>query len=243
MDEGALELRWFLLGGWPKGILGGLALNVSIAFGAFAGSFLIGHVLALGRMSREKWLRWPSVAYIELVRSVPLLIVLFWFYFSLPILLGTSPSPALSALIALTAYASAYQAEIIRAGITGISRGQIEAARSLGLSRMATLMQVVLAQSHRKMLPTYASYFTSLFKDSSALYILGLVELMQAGLILSERRPDQMLRVYLVVGSLFFIVCFSASQMGRYLEHRFSPRAAATRSRYARPAQPVSITP
>lgn len=241
MAEGSIELRWLLLGGWPKGMFGGLALNVSISLAAFLGSFVFGHVLALGRLSRTRWLRWPATAYIEIIRSVPLLIVLFWFYFSLPIILGTSPSPVLAALFALTAYASAYQAEIIRAGISSVSYGQIEAARSLGLSRMATLTQVVLSQSHRKMLPTYASYFTSMFKDSSALYILGLVELMQAGLIMSERHPDQMMRIYFSVGGLFFIVCFSASQMGRYLERRFSPRSVMSRPRYAGPLRPASI--
>jgi polar amino acid transport system permease protein len=221
--DNLINLRWFLLGGFPSGVLGGLALNVLIALIAFVASFLLGHLLALGRLSRPRILRWPCTAYIELVRSVPLLIVLFWFYFSIPILLGTAPSPIVAALVALSAYGAAYQAEYIRAGIAAVGRGEREAARSLGLSRMATLFHVVLAQAHRKMLPTYASYFTSLFKDSSALYILGLVELMQAGLIVAERAPSKMLQVYLTVGTLFFVVCFTASRAAKYLERRLAP--------------------
>jgi len=220
--DSVINLRWLLLGSFPEGVLGGLALNVLVAVVAFVASFVIGHGLALGRLSRLAPLRWACTAYIELVRSVPLLIVLFWFYFSIPILLHTTPSPIWSALIALSAYAAAYQAEYIRTGIGSVAPGEVEAARSLGLSRSATWRHVVLAQAHRKMLPTYASYFTSMFKDSSVLYIVGLVELMQAGLIVAERHPGQMLRVYLTLGSLFFIVCWTASRLGRLLESRLA---------------------
>lgn len=238
-----INLRWFLLGGFPSGVLGGLALNLFIALFAFGASFALGHLLALGRLSRSRWLRWPCTAYIELVRSVPLLIVLFWFYFSIPILLGTAPSPILAALVALSAYGSAYQAEYIRAGISAVGRGEREAARSLGLSRTATLFHVVLAQAHRKMLPTYASYFTSMFKDTSALYILGLVELMQAGLIVAERAPSKMLQVYLTVGSLFFIVCFLASRAAKYLERRLAPREHATSESDSTPPAALQANP
>jgi polar amino acid transport system permease protein len=225
--DSVINLRWLLLGSFPEGVIGGLALNVMVALAAFAASFVLGHGLALGRLSRLPALRWACTAYIELVRSVPLLIVLFWFYFSIPILLKTTPSPIWSALIALTAYAAAYQAEFIRAGINAVAAGEVEAARSLGLSRSATWLHVVLAQAHRKMLPTYASYFTSMFKDSSVLYIVGLVELMQAGLIVAERHPGRMLQVYLTIGSLFFVVCWTASRVGRFLEWRLAPKQPA----------------
>ncbi|WP_157264176.1 amino acid ABC transporter permease [Azohydromonas aeria] len=219
------QLQWLLLGSFRQGMLGGLALNLAVACVAFAASFVLGHLLALGRTSSTRWLRWPCIAYVEAVRSVPLLIVLFWFYFSLPILFATTPSPVLSAVLALTAYASAYQAENIRAGINAVAPGDVEAARSLGLSRWTILLRIVLAQAHRRMLPTHASYFTSLFKDSSALYIVGLVEVMQAGLIVAERHPGRMLQVYLTVGALFFTVCWTASRAARLIEARMeSPK-------------------
>jgi His/Glu/Gln/Arg/opine family amino acid ABC transporter permease subunit len=221
--DDVINLRLFLLGTFPEGVIGGLGLNLMIALASFATSFLVGHLLAFGRLSRVTPLRWACTAYIELIRSVPLLIVLFWFFFSIPILLNTTPSPIWTAWIALSAYASAYQAEYIRAGIQSVAQGEIEAARSLGLRAGAVWMQVVLPQAHRRMLPTYASYFTSMFKDSSALYLLGLVDLMQMGLITAERHPGQMLQVYLTVGSLFFIVCWTGSRLGRYLEWRLSP--------------------
>jgi polar amino acid transport system permease protein len=226
--DNVINLHWLLLGSFPRGVIGGLALNVGVAVAAFSASFAIGHALALGRVSRLPVLRWLCTAYVELMRSVPLLIVLFWFYFSLPILFQTTPSPVWSALFALSAYGAAYQAEYIRAGILAVSAGEVEAARSLGLSRSAILLRVVLAQAHRKMLPTYASYFTSMFKDSSVLYIVGLVELMQAGLIVAERHPARMLEVYLTVAGLFFTVCWTASRLGRFLEWRLAAKEPFT---------------
>ena len=222
--DSVINLRLFLIGTFPEGLIGGLGLNILIALVAFVVSFLVGHLLALGRMSRITPLRWLCAAYIEAVRSVPLLIVLFWFFFSIPILLNTTPSPVWTALVALSAYASAYQAEYIRSGIQSVTVGEVEAARSLGLSAAAVWLQVVLPQAHRRMLPTYASYFTSLFKDSSVLYLLGLVDLMQTGLIVAERHPGQMLQAYGTVACLFFIVCWSGSRLGTYLEWKLAPR-------------------
>ena len=222
--DNVINLRFFLIGTFPEGLIGGLGLNIMVAIVSFIASFLLGHLLAVGRMSRIAPLRWICTAYIELVRSVPLLIILFWFFFSIPILLHTQPSPVLTALIALSAYASAYQAEYIRSGIKSVAAGEIEAARSLGLSAIAVWLYVVLPQAHYRMLPTYASFFTSMFKDTSVLYLLGLVELMQTGLIVAERHPGQMLNAYLTVGSLFFIVCWTGSRLGKYLEWKFAPR-------------------
>ena len=224
--DSVINLRLFLVGTFPQGLIGGLGLNIMVALVSFIASFLIGHLLALGRMSAIGPLRWACTAYIELVRSVPLLIVLFWFFFSIPILLHVTPSPVWTALVALTAYASAYQAEFIRSGIQSVARGEIEAARSSGLTAMAIWRYVVLPQAHRRMLPSYASYFTSIFKDSSALYLLGLVDLMQTGIITAERHPGQMLQAYLTVGGLFFIVCWSGSRLGQYIEFKQENRHA-----------------
>ncbi len=223
MFDSVMPLKLYLIGSFPQGLIGGLALNVAVALLAFIASFCLGHLLALGRLSRHPALRLACGAYVELVRAVPLLIVLFWFFFLIPVLLRITPSPLLTALIALTAYASAYQAEYIRSGIQSVAAGEIEAARSLGLSPLATWLRVVLPQAHRRMLPTYASYFTSLFKDTSVLYLVGLVDLMQTGLIAAERHPGRMLQAYATVGALFFIVCWLGSRMASGLERWLTP--------------------
>lgn len=233
-----MDLRLFLIGTFPEGVIGGLGLNLMIACSAFITSFLLGHMLAVGRLSRLAPLRWACTGYIELVRSVPLLIVLFWFFFAVPILLKTPASPVWTALIALTAYGAAYQAEYIRSGIRSVAAGEIEAARSLGLSAANVWLQVILPQAHRRMLPTYASYFTSMFKDSSALYLVGLVDLMQTGLIAAERNPDRMLQSYLTVGGLFFIVCWLGTRAGKFLEWKFALRDPGSAGSSTHPPSP-----
>lgn len=243
LTEHLPEIRLFLTGGFTGAFPGGLALNITVALCAFTGSFVLAHPLAVARCSSSRIARLTATAYIELVRSIPLLMVLFWFYFGLPILFASSPSPLLSAVFALTFYATAYQAEYIRSGIQSTARGQIDAARSLGFSRIQTLLRVSLPQAHKKMLPCYASYFISLFKDTSALYILGLVDLMQAGLISVERAPARMLEVYLTVGALFFTVCFlaslAASKLERYVRARKGPFSGNV-NRVARSVHPFS---
>jgi len=240
MFDRGMPLQLYLLGNFPEGLLGGLALNVLVALVAFSGSFCLGHGLALGRLSRHRVLRLACGAYVELVRAVPLLIVLFWFFFLMPILLQVALPPLMTALIALTAYASAYQAEFIRTGIRSVAPGEIEAARSLGLSPLATWLRVVLPQAHRHMLPTYASYFTSLFKDTSVLYLVGLVDLMQTGLIAAERAPGRMLEAYATVGALFFIVCWLGSRLASALERWLSPNThpAARKAQRPHPSTP-----
>ena len=214
-------MKLYLLGGFPNGMLGGLALNLLVALIAFGASFVVGHLLALGRLSGVRVIRAAATGYVEIIRAMPLLMVVFWFYFSLPLLFGAQIPPLIAALIALGSYAAAYQAEIIRAGIQTVNAGEIEAAGALGLSRLQQLRIIVLPQVYRKMLPCFASYFVSLFKDTSVLYIVGLVDLMQTGLIAAERAPSRMLSVYLTVGSLFFIVCFIASRAAAYLEKHY----------------------
>lgn len=214
-------MKLYLLGGFPETMIGGLALNLLVAILAFAASFVLGHLLALGRLSRIHLVRGAAATYVEVVRAIPLLMVVFWFYVSLPVLFGTGVSPLLAALTALGGYAAAYQAEIVRAGIQAVNQGEVDAARALGLSRLQLLGEIILPQVYRKMLPCFASYFVSLFKDTSVLYVVGLVDLLQTGLIAAERAPSRMLSAYLTVGSLFFIVCFTASRAASYLERRF----------------------
>jgi polar amino acid transport system permease protein len=213
-------MKLYLLGGFPESMIGGLALNLLVAVLAFGASFVLGHVLAFGRLSRIRIVRLAATSYVEIVRAIPLLMVVFWFYFSLPVLFGTGVPPLVAALVALSGYAAAYQAEIVRAGIQAVNRGEIEAAQSLGLSRFQRLREVILPQAYTKMLSCFASYFVSLFKDTSVLYVVGLVDLLQIGLIAAERAPSQMPSAYLTMGLLFFIVCFTASQAASYLERR-----------------------
>lgn len=230
--------NFYLLGAYPKGQIGGLALNIILAVLSLCISFIFGVLLGYSRLSSRRYIRYPCIAYIELVRSTPLIMIIFWFYFFLPYLVGRDISLFGSAVISLSVYASAYQAEIVRAGIMAIPCGQLESALTTGMSRYQSMRHIVLPQAFRMMLPSFVSFFNSLFKDTSVTYIIGIIELTQAGIIVSQREPNKMYAAYLCVATGYFVICFSLSRLARRLEKRIgvfdleSYRPEATRDEF-----------
>ncbi|UCD35118.1 MAG: amino acid ABC transporter permease [Nitrospiraceae bacterium] len=218
--EQLANLNFYLLGSYPRGSLGGLALNIIMALLAICLSFVFGVLLGYSRLSCRRYVKFPCIAYIETVRSTPLIMIIFWFYFFLPYLFGGNITVFWSAVISLCAYASAYEAEIVRAGIIAVPKGQLEAALSTGLSRYGAMRHVILPQAFKIMVPSFVSFFVSLFKDTSVTYIIGVIELTQAGIIISQRQPDRIFSAYFVVGLGFWIICFSMSRLARRLEKR-----------------------
>jgi polar amino acid transport system permease protein len=212
--------HFYLFGSFPKGDIGGLLLNIILALLAILSSFIFGALLGYSRLSCRPYVKYPCVAYIETVRSTPLIMLIFWFYFFLPYLFGGAITIFWSAVISLSVYASAYEAEIVRAGIIAVPKGQLEAALSTGMSRYRAMRYVVLPQAFRIMVPSFVSFFVSLFKDTSVCYIIGIVELTQAGIIISQRQPDRMYAAYLCMGIGFWLVCFSMSHVARKLEKK-----------------------
>jgi polar amino acid transport system permease protein len=214
------NVSFYLLGPYPNGEIGGLLLNVIMAFLAISISFVFGVVLGYSRLSCRLYIKYPCIAFIEIVRSTPLIMIIFWFYFFLPYLFGGSVTIFWSAVVSLCVYAASYQAEIVRAGIIAVPRGQLEAALSTGLSRYHAMRHIVLPQAFKMMMPSFVSFFVSLFKDTSVTYIIGIIELTQAGIIISQRQPDRMYAAYLSMGIGFWLVCFTMSQLARRLEKR-----------------------
>lgn len=212
--------HFYLLGSFPKGDIGGLFLNLILAFFAILFSFIIGVMLGYSRLSCRLYIKVPCVAYIETVRATPLIMIIFWFYFFLPYIFGGGITIFWSAVIALSVYAAAYEAEIVRAGILAIPKGQLEAALSTGMTRYQSMRHVVLPQAFRIMVPSFVSFFVSLFKDTSVTYIIGVIELTQAGIIISQRQPDRMYAAYLSMAIGFWLVCFSMSRLARRLEKK-----------------------
>ncbi len=214
------NVRFYLLGSYPQGDLGGLLLNITLAVVTISSSFIFGVMLGYSRLSCRIYIKLPSIAYIELIRSTPLIMLIFWFYFFLPYLLGGGISLFWSAVISLSVYAAAYQAEIVRAGIIAVPNGQLEAALASGMSRFQAMKFVILPQAFKIMLPSFVSFFVSLFKETSICFIIGLIELTQTGIIISQRQPDRMYAAYLSMAIGFFVVCFSISHLARMLEKR-----------------------
>lgn len=212
--------KFYLIGAYPVGEIGGLFLNISMAIFSLLISFIIGSILGLGRLSCRRYISYPCSLYIEIIRATPVILIIFWFYFFIPSILGKNISLFWSAVIALSIYATAYQAEIVRAGVLAVQKGQMEAALSCGMTRFQAIKTIILPQAFKIMIPSFVSFFISLFKDTSVTYIIGVIELTQTGIIVSQRQPDKMFAAYLCMAIGYFVVCYSMSHVARVLEKR-----------------------
>ncbi len=213
--------KFYLIGAYPKGPLGGLFINISMAVLCLTISFFVGAIFGFGRLSCRRHISYPCIIYIETIRATPALLLVFWFFFLIPSVLGKNISIFWSAVIALSVYSTAYQAEIVRAGILAVPKGQMEAALSSGMSRVQALTSVILPQAFKIMIPSFVSFFISLFKETSVAYIIGIVELVHIGVIITQRAPNRMFAAYLCMAIGFFVVCYGMSHLARALERRF----------------------
>ena len=211
---------YFLVGQYPNGPLGGLALTVLLAALALLLSLPLGIVLGLARVSPYRAIRWPVTAGVYIVRGVPLLMVIFWAYFFLPSLTGHKTDQFSTMLMALVVFDSVYLAEIVRAGIQGISRGQVEAARSLGFGYLATMRLVVLPQGLRHMLPSLVNQFVATIKATSLGYIIGLTEVSFIAAQINTQVFTQSTAVYTLLALAYFVLCFGLSRCAYWLEQR-----------------------
>jgi His/Glu/Gln/Arg/opine family amino acid ABC transporter permease subunit len=200
---------WIWLGG-------GLLVTLRVAALVVLFSFVTGTLLALGRMSRWRPLHWAAATYIDTIRAVPVFLIIIFVFFGLPNA-GIEVSTATSVTIALTIYATALIAEIIRAGILAVERGQIEAARSLGLSGVQTFLYVVFPQAMKMMVPPLVGQYIILIKHTSIGGVVGLDELLRRTVILYTgfQNPTQSL---IVVAVIYFMLLFGLSMLSRRLE-------------------------
>lgn len=190
------------------------------ALGIFL-SFWLGMLAALGRLSKRAWLHYPAVVYIEAIRGVPLIMVILWFYFFTPVFTGRPLENFSSALVAFVIFYAAYLAEDLRSGIQSVALGQVEAARSTGLSQSQTLRYIVLPQALRNTLPSLVTRFIILFKDTSLAYVIGVRELTHSAYIISQRefRPFEL---YALIAVIYWICTFSMSRFAKRLETRLT---------------------
>ncbi len=219
-----LENYWlyFLVGQFPNGPLGGLALTVLLGGGALLLAMPLGVLLGLARVSHARWLRWPVTALVYVVRGTPLLMVVFWAYFFLPSLTGHKTSQFGTMLAALVIFNGAYLAEIVRAGIQGVPRGQLESAMSLGLSHVSTMRHVVLPQALRNMLPSLVNQFVTTLKETSLGYIIGLSEVSFIASQINIQVLTQPLAIYGIAALTYFLICFGLSRLSYSLEARLN---------------------
>lgn len=199
----------------------GMVLTLQLTALAVGGGLLLGVVLAVIRLSPIKPLAWIAEAYVNFLRSMPLILVIFWFYTLVPKLIGRPVSSFYSVLIAFIMFEAAYYSEIIRAGISSVRRGQISAAMALGLTKMQSMRYVVLPQAIRNMVPVLLTQSIVMLQDTSLVYVVGLRDFLTSAEIVAGRdnRPTEL---YLFVAIVFLVVCFSASRLANQLRRRYA---------------------
>src|SRR5579871_5713587 len=200
-------------------MLRGLELTFVLSGIGLLGSFAVGIVLALLRMSPWWWLRWPAALYIDIMRMIPLIMVIFWVFFLFPILSGRPVPPIFAAAIAFVAFNASYMAEVIRAGIQSVPAGLVDAARSSGMTHLQCMMRIVLPIALKNMLPALVSRLIALLMGTSLAYIIGVTEFFRAANDINNRvfRPYE---IYTFVALVYFCLCYSLSLLGRYVERR-----------------------
>jgi glutamate/aspartate transport system permease protein len=210
----------------------GMTFTVTLTFMAMTGGIIFGTLLAMMRLSSHRLFGLAAGGYVNLMRSVPLVLVIFWFYFLVPYIaawvIGAKQPVAVGAfwscVITFTMFEAAYYSEIMRAGIQSIARGQVAAGQALGLSYWQTMGQVVLPQAFRNMLPVLLTQTIILFQDTSLVYVISVTDFFGAAAKVANR-DYRLVEMYTFVAVIYFIVSFSLS----YLVKRMQSRIAIVR--------------
>ena len=197
----------------------GLTITVLITITGTAIAMCIGLVLAIMRRARTKWISLPAEAFVEFVRATPLLVQLFFLYFGLPVF-GISLSALVTGIIGIGLNYSAYTAEVYRAGIEGVPRGQWEAARALNFSHGQTWVRIILPQAVRKVIPALGNYLIAMFKDTPILASISVLEMLEQAQIVGSEN-FRYLEPMTLVGLLFILVSYPATLLVRRLEVRY----------------------
>ena len=151
---------------------------------------------------------------------MPLILLVFWFYFMIPLFAGKPMPILLSAYLSITIYSAVNQAEIFRSGFVNIGKGQWQVAECTGLSYFQSVVYIILPQTLRMMLPSFVSFFISILKDTSVISIIGVIDLTHIGRMVSQRDPSKLIYSYVVMGVLYFIFCFALSRLAKHIEKK-----------------------
>lgn len=205
-------------------LLVGLGNTLLYTFACIVGGLLVGLLAAFGRLSPLLIVRWPTQLLVEIFRCTPLLVILIWFYYALPALLGIQISALTAGLLALSLYGGSFYGEIIRAGIISIDIGQREAAQALGMRRGDAMRRIILPQALRRMVPPLMNQSILQLKNTSLVSVLALPDLIYQGQLVTHEtyRP---LEVYTTVAVVYFAILFPATLLVQRLERRFDTKA------------------
>jgi glutamate/aspartate transport system permease protein len=211
-------LTWDVLSSF---VLKGLVFSFQLTLIAMVGGIVLGTALALMRLSGKKWLVVPAAAYVNTMRSIPLAMVILWFFLLIPLMTGRPMGAELSAMITFTLFEAAYYSEIMRAGIQSVPKGQVHAGYAVGMTYGQTMQLIVLPQAFRNMLPVLLTQTIILFQDTSLVYAIGAYDMLK-GFEIAGKNFNRPVETYLVAALVYFVICFSLSLLVKRLQNRIA---------------------
>ena len=211
-------LNWNLIQGF---ILKGLWFSITLTIVATLGGIFFGTILALMRLSGKKWLDVPAAIYVNGMRSIPLVMVILWFFLLVPFIIGRPIGAEYSAFITFIAFEAAYFSEIMRAGIQSIPRGQVFAGQAMGMTYGQNMKLVILPQAFRNMLPVLLTQTIILFQDTSLVYAIGAYDMLK-GFEVAGKNFGRPVEAYLAAAVLYFIICFALSTLVKRLHKKIA---------------------
>ncbi|MES2425167.1 MAG: amino acid ABC transporter permease [Pseudomonadota bacterium] len=211
-------VNWDVISGF---VLKGFLFSIQLTLIAMVGGIALGTVLALMRLSGKPWLVAPAAFYVNTLRSIPLVMVILWFFLLIPLLIGRPMGAELSAIITFTIFEAAYYSEIMRAGIQSVPRGQVNAGYAVGMTYAQSMKLIVLPQAFRNMLPVLMTQTIILFQDTSLVYAIGAYDLLK-GFEVAGKNFNRPIETYLLAAVVYFVICFSLSMLVRRLQNKIA---------------------
>ena len=213
----SLDLSFYNWELFTNYILKGLLFSIQLTVIATIGGIVVGTFLALMRLSGKPALVYPATFYINTMRSIPLVMVILWFFLLIPMLIGKPIGADLSATITFIAFEAAFFSEIVRAGIQSVPKGQIYAGEALGMTYGQNMRLVVLPQAFRNMIPVFMTQTIILFQDTSLVYAIGAYDLLK-GFEIAGKNYGRPIETYILAAATYFIICFSLSKAVRAIQ-------------------------
>ena len=200
-------------------LMGGLGVTFQLSIFALTGGIVLGMLVGLARLSKKPWIYYPVTAYVNFLRNIPLILVIFWFYFVMPILVGRSIDPFPSAVISFIVFEATYFGEIFRAGYQTISKDLVNASYSTGLTYWQTSRYITIPIAFRRMLPSLITQSIVTFQDTSLAYVIGLRELVRRVSIV-DNMEVRSIELYGFAALVYLAVCYLGSRLSRHFEEK-----------------------
>jgi polar amino acid transport system permease protein len=231
--------NWLLLliGQYPNGPLCGFAATLILSTLSIALAFPISILIAFARLSKNPLLLWPSTILVYVARGVPLLMLILWVYFMVPLLIGANVPGFVTMLVTLVIYEGAFLSEVVRGGIVALGRGQMETARALGHSYFGAMLYVILPQALYNVMPSILSQFVSAIKETTLGYVINVPELTFAANQINNQLLTKPFQVFFILAIIYFLVCWTLTRLALTLERRIA------RKRAGMPGIPLSLNP